>query len=270
MPAISWFAAVGVLLALVAWDLTAAGRDRPLRRCALIIAAQLLVAVLFGAALLSTSGADVAARFFAGWGTSLASTVDLLVVLLSVAAGTPEWGRVIAVVVVVGVLARGTMAFGEPGTLVVGSTSVLLGAAVLWGAWQAFRREGSPPRAASAHLVLGTGVLAAAVLGLMSASAAHAVTGSGPLALVAGVLALVGFQHVFGLVRGLLARMPDAPVGLAVVLVFIGVKSVLAGLAGTGPVHDAQVVLLTLGVLAAVAALGAITAARAPRERERS
>ncbi|RKT87891.1 hypothetical protein SAMN05421805_101679 [Saccharopolyspora antimicrobica] len=255
VPAISW-SATGILLVLVAWDLTAAGRAGPLRRCTLLLVAQLLVAALVGAMLLGTSGSDVATQFFTGWATSLAATVDLLAVLLSVAAGM----ETVAVVVVVGVLARGALAFAD--APLVGVVSVVFGAAVLWAAWRAFRGEGDPPRPLAPRLATAAVVLAALVLALLSAAATREVTGSAPLVLLAGVLALVGFRHVFGLLRGLLARVPDASVGLAVVLVFIGVKSVLAGLSGVGPAHDARVVLLTLGMVGAVAALGAITAAR--------
>ncbi|MDA3645578.1 hypothetical protein LZ318_18230 [Saccharopolyspora indica] len=255
MPAISWSAA-GILLALVAWDLIAAGRAGPLRRCALLLVAQLLVAALVGAMLLGADGTDAAGQFFAGWATSLAATVDLLAVLLSVAAGM----ETVAVVVVAGVLARGALAFTD--APLIGVVSVVFGAAVLWAAWRAFRGEGDPPRPLAPHLATAVSVLAALVLALLSAAATREMTGSDPLVLLAGVLALVGFRHVFGLLRGLLARVPDAQVGLAVVLVFIGVKSVLAGMSGAGPEHDARVVLLTLGMVGAVAALGAITAAR--------
>ncbi|MER7083634.1 hypothetical protein, partial [Saccharopolyspora kobensis] len=139
MPAIS-LSAAGILLALVAWDLTAAGRGRSLRRCTLLLFAQLLVAALVGAVLLGASGSGAAAQFFAGWATSLAATVDLLAVLLSVAAGM----ETVAVVVVVGVLARGALAFAD--APLVGVVSVVFGAAVLWAAWRAFRGEGHPPR----------------------------------------------------------------------------------------------------------------------------
>lgn len=255
VPAISWSAA-GILLVLVAWDLTAAGRAGPLRRCILLLAAQLSVAVLVGALLLGGTGSDAAAQFFGGWAISLAATVDLLAVLLSVAAGMES----VAVVVVVGVLARGALAFAD--APLIGLVSVVFGAAVLWAAWRAFRGEGDPPRSLSPRLTAAAAVLAALVLALLSAAATRELTVSAPLVLLAGVLALVGFRHVFGLLRGLLARVPDASVGLAVVLVFIGVKSVLAGMSGAGPEHDARVVLLTLGMIGAVAALGAITAAR--------
>lgn len=256
VPAISWFATVGVLLALVTWDLTAAERDGPLRRSALLLLAQLLVAALFGAMLLATSGSGTAAQFFAGWGVSLAATVDLLVVLLSIAAGM----RIVAVVVVIGVLARGALGFGVLGAPLIGVISVVFGAAVLWASWRAFRGEGDPPRPLVPQLANGAAVLAGLVLALLSAAATREVTGSAPLVLLVGVLALVGFRHVFALLRGLLERIPDASTGLAVVLVFIGAKSVLAGVAG--PVHDPRVVLLTLGVVGTVVVLGAITAAR--------
>lgn len=107
-------------------------------------------------------------------------------------------------------------------------------------------------------------MLAALAVAVLSASATRGTTGSPSLSLLAGVLALVGVRHVFGLLPDLLARVPDASVGLAVVLVFLGVRSVLAGPAGAGPVHDPQVVVLALGVLAAVAVLGTVTAVRRP------
>lgn len=256
VPAIAWFAAAGAL-ALVVWDLRAAHRRQG---CALLLAAHVVLAGLVGAALLGVAGADAAGQFLAGWGTSLAATVDLLAVLLAITTGTPEWDRPVAVAVVVAVPARGLTAFGTPGPL-VGATSVVFGAAVLWAAWRTFHGEDGPSRPLPPQLAA---VLAALAVAALSASATQGTTGSSSLSLLAGVLALVGVRHVFGLLHDLLARVPDASVGLAVVLVFLGARSVLAGLAGAGPVHDPRVVVLALGMLATVAALGAVTAVRRP------
>ncbi|MGW5643755.1 TerC family protein [Saccharopolyspora sp. NPDC003752] len=267
VPALLWFATAGILLALIARDLASGWRARPEpspRADALAVGGYLLLAALFGAAVLAVGDARSAGAFFAGWGSSLAVTVDALVVFVLITSGARDRHRVVVLGVAASALARcGLIAFGIPGASASAWISALFGACVLAAAWPVFRHDD----AATLPAVLGrpgaapaAAVLAAVVLALFSVSAA--VTGGAYLAFCAGMFSLLGFHRLFRLVAGLVDRIPDASAGLAVVLVFIGVKSVLAGVTGTGP--DAQVTVLTLGMIAVVAALSAITAARAP------
>ncbi|MCI2418293.1 hypothetical protein MOQ72_12710 [Saccharopolyspora sp. K220] len=269
VPAFLWVVTVGILLALVARDLAAGWRTPPessLRGDALAVGGYLLLAVLFGVAVLGLGGASAAGAFFAGWASSLAVTVDALFVFLLIASRVPGQHRIVTLGVGVAVLARvALVAFGVPAASVIGWISVLFGAGVLWSAWRVFRHDDAttlPTVLGKPGAARGAAVLAAVVLALFSVSATVAVTGVAYLVLCANLFALLGFHRLFRLTRSLVERVPDASVGLAVVLVFIGVKSVLTGVTATA--QDTQVTLLSLGMIAVVAALSAITAARTP------
>lgn len=266
VPALLWLATAGILLALVARDL-AAGWRTPLatspKADVLAIGGYLLLAALFGVAVLVVGGAPSAGTFFAGWGGSLAVTIDMLVVFLLITSGIADRHRVATLGVAVAVLVRcALLAFGIPSASAIAWISMLFGAGVLVAAWRVFCHDdpATPPavlgKPAAAQ---GAAVLVAVVFALFSVSAAAAEAAT-YLAFCANIFALLGFNRLFRLVGSLVERIPDASVGLAVVLVFLGVKSVLAG--ATGTVQDARVTALTLGMIAVVAALSAITAAR--------
>jgi predicted tellurium resistance membrane protein TerC len=267
VPALWWLITAGILLALVARDLTAGWRTPPApapAADALAVGAYLLIAVLFGAVVLGVGGASAAGAFFAGWGTSLAVTVDALLVFLLIAGGLPGQHRIVTLGVALAVLFRcGLIAFGAPGGSSIALIYVLFGAGVLGAAWLVFRHDDSATlpkvlgKPGVAHAAAG---LAAVVFALFSVSATAAVTTGAYLLFCANVFALLGFHRLFRMVASLVERIPDASVGLAVVLVFIGVKSVLAGVTGTA--QDTQVTALSLGMIAVVAALSAITAVR--------
>ncbi|MGP4017052.1 TerC family protein [Saccharopolyspora sp. 5N708] len=259
----------GILLALVTRDLVAGWRtpsDVSLRDDAVAVGGYLLLAVLFGAAVLAAGGASAAGAFFSGWASSLAITVDALFVFLLVTSRVPGQHRIVTLGVGVAVLVRVVLvALGVPAASVIAWISVLFGVGVLWSAWQVFRHDDAttlPTVLGKPGAAPGAAVLAAAVFALFSVSATVAVTGSAYLVLCANLFALLGFHRLFRLTRNLVERVPDASVGLAVVLVFVGVKSVLTGLTTTA--QDTQVTLLSLGMIAVVAALSAITAARTP------
>ena len=259
VPALLPFAAVAVLLAAVATDLLACARGRAPTGHDLPVAAAGIAAALVVAAGLSIGSPVLAGQFLAAWGSAFAVTVDLVVVLVVLTHQVPVARRL--VVLAVGASALTRIVLAATGVAGVAWISALFGLLVLLAAWWLFRGGGSGlPRAGA--LSLGA-VPAAVALGAFAVSA----TGGGSVVVVlcANLLALLGAVRLVRLTARLCARAPDAPVGFSALLVFLGVKSLLSGLSGHGPAHDAGVTVLSLGMALLVAALMVITAVRAER-----
>lgn len=269
VPAIVWLATAGILLALIARDLVDARRTRPAPppgSDARTVGGYLLLAALFGLAVLEAAGAQPAGKFFAGWGGSLAVTVDSLMLLLLITGGIPDAGRIVALNVAVAVPARAVLvAFYIPTLPVLTWITALFGVAVLVSAWAAFRHDDPatlPKPLDRPGLAQAAAVSVAVGFALVSVSTTEAVTGETYLMFCANLFALLGLHRLFRLISTLVALVPDASVGLAVVLVFIGAKVTLT--AATGNSHDWRVTGLTLGMIVAVSILSAITVVRTP------
>ncbi|TDD88992.1 hypothetical protein E1202_12380 [Saccharopolyspora karakumensis] len=258
VPALLPFAAVAVLLAAVATDLLACARGRAPTRHDLLVAGAGIAAALLVATGLSIGAPPLAGEFLAAWGSAFAVTVDLVVVLVVLTHQVPDARRL--VVLAIGASALTRIVLAATGVAGVGWTSALFGLLVLVAAWWLFRSgETGLPHAGA--LSLGA-VPAAVALGAFAVSA----TGGGPVVvLCANLIALLGAVRLVRLTARLCARASDASVGFSALLVFLGVKSLVSGLSGHGPAHDAGVTVLSLGMALLVAALMVITAVRAER-----
>ncbi len=258
VPALLLLASVTVLLAALATDLLICARGRAPTRHDLPVIGAGTAAALLVAAGLGIGSPVVAGEFLAAWGSALAVTVDLVVVLVVLTHQVPAAKRL--VVLAVGASALTRIVLAATGVVGVAWISALFGLLVLLAAWWLFRGgESGLPQAGA--LSLGA-VPAAVALGVFAVST----TGGGSVVvLCANLLALLGAVRLVRLTARLCARAPDASVGFSALLVFLGVKSLLSGLSGHGPAHDAGVTVLSLGMALLVAVLMVITAVRAER-----
>ncbi|MFC7340490.1 hypothetical protein [Saccharopolyspora griseoalba] len=190
------------------------------------------------------------------WGAALAITTDLVIVLTALTRRAADARRPVLLAMIATIASRLLVTFtGAPGLPVV---SACFGVLALVAGWWLFGERGpAPPRVLDLAAVL-TGV----VLGAFAISA----TGGAPAPVLgACLLALVGVPWSVRRARRWADRVPDLVVGCAVVVVFLGVRSLLAGISGRAPAQDASVLALSLGMTALVVLLCAITTARARR-----
>lgn len=258
VPALLPSTAVVVLLAAVTADLLACARGRAPTRSDLSVIGGGIAAAPLVAAGLALGAPAQAGEFLAAWGSAFAMTVDLVVLLVVLTHRSPGAQRLVVLAAGASVLSRIVLvSTGVPGLAWV---SALFGLVVLTGAWWLFRHcEPGLPEAGA--VALGA-IPVAVAIGAFAASA----TGGGAVpVLCANLLALLGAVRLVRLTARLCARIPDVSVGFSAVLVFIGVKALLAGLSGHGPAHDASVTALSLAVTLLVVGLTAITAVRAGR-----
>lgn len=252
-----WATAIGLAVAVLGWDFLRIRRNPSSRAPALWWIGQLGLAVVLGAAFAhGGSGAE----FFAEWAASWSRSLDL-VVLLAVgtvtAAETVKWNAVLLAVGCALAL-RAVLAFSPGG----GRWPVaLFGVAVLGAGWCWFRRAeqavAAPPTTPAPWLVLVGAGAAGAVFAL---SAAGGSPDDGAAMFCAAVPALLGARAAFGVVDRALRRMP--PIVPAVLLAFIGVKSVLIGVLAP-PGAGVELAVLTVLTAGAAFALGTITTGRA-------
>ncbi|WP_344133362.1 hypothetical protein [Saccharopolyspora halophila] len=199
-----------------------------------------------------------AVDFLVAWVAAMAITIDLVIVLAALTGRTADARRPVLLAVAATAVSRVVVAFtGIAGLSLV---SVVFGLLVLLAGWHMLGGRGSTR--APGRIVDLAAAGAGAVLGAFAVSATG---GAAPPVLSASLAALIGVPWLVRIIHRWAARVPDVRVGLAVVLAFLGARSVVAGLVGQSPAQDASVVALSLGTTAVVLALCAITAARIRR-----
>ncbi|TWF95733.1 hypothetical protein [Saccharopolyspora dendranthemae] len=258
VPALLPSAALVVLLAAVAADLLSCARGRAPARHDLPVAGAGVIAALLVAAGLGLAAPTQAVPFLAAWGSAIGMTVDLVVVLVVLSFRVPEAKRLVVLAVAATACARVVLVATGVGP--TAGLSWVFGLLVLWLAWRLVQHGDSGLPEAG---VLTVGMIPAAVV--FAAFAVSATGGGSVLVLCANLLALIGAVRLVRLTARLCGSVPDASVGFSVVLVFIGVRSVLAGVAGRGPAQDLEGMLLSLAMTALVAVLLTITAVRERR-----
>ncbi|GAA4833990.1 hypothetical protein GCM10025787_12050 [Saccharopolyspora rosea] len=249
VPAFLWPAATTAALVLLGWDLLRP-RRASVRARAVAVCGFLLPVVVLALAVLAFAGPDAAGRLAGDWAESWTAGLDTACVLVALAGPGASEAAVVVAMAVRLLLA----AIGPQVSALAPALSVLLGGAALAAGWAVFGGRTPPwPRAGVAAPV----AVAAAVLATQSVSATF--PDGRALALCANVLALLGLRDLCLL----LCELAAVPPGPAVLLLFVGAKSLLGGVLGTPPQRSPGADALTLAVVVLVAALGAVTAARA-------
>lgn len=249
VPAFLWPTATAVALTLLGWDLLRP-RRASVRARAVSVCGFLSPVAALTVAVLALAGPDAAGRLAGDWVESWTAGLDTACVVVALAG--PGVSEVAVVVVMAARLLLA--AIGPQANALAPALSVLFGAGALMAGWVVFGGRTPPwPRVGAAAPV----AVASAVLAVQSVSATS--SAGHALALCANALALLGLRDLCLL----LCELAAVPPGPAVLLLFVGAKSLLGGVLGTPPQRSPGADALTLAVVVLVAALGAVTAARA-------
>ena len=246
----AWAVTVGVIVALVAFDLWHSARNpRPARvraaaACSLFY---VCVAVAFGVALAVVAGSDLATQYFAGYVVEKSLSVDNLfvfVIIMSTFAVPVEQQPRLLMAGIVGALLLRTVfiALGAAMLDAFSFTYLLFGIALVLAGVQLFRhrdkarstRPNGLVTALERRLQLGPCALALVaiastdiVFAFDSIPAVFGVTEHAYIVFAANAFALLGLRALFFLVAGLLERLVYLSIGLAAILAFIGLKLAL-------------------------------------------
>ncbi len=294
----------------------ARGSGEPsMRRSALGLSAYIGLAICFGIWTWFFHGQQYAIQFFAGWLTEYSLSVDNLFIFVIIMAGfgVPRVyqrealfiGIVIALVfrgvfIALGAaaiqrftwvfyifgaflvytaarLARGATHDGETENALVRFARKRMSVTDDWhGRKLAVKDAGRRSITPMALVVIALGATDL-VFALDSIPAIYGLTSEPYLVLAANVFALMGLRQLYFIVEGLLQRLVYLSKGLAVILVFIGVKLILHALRGNdlpfinGGKHlevPEISTLLSLGVIAVTLAVAAVASILATRGDE--
>ncbi|HEY6276820.1 MAG TPA: TerC/Alx family metal homeostasis membrane protein [Streptosporangiaceae bacterium] len=283
-----------------------------LAEAALWTATTIALAVAFGALIGASGRGAAAGQFFAGWLTEYSLSLDNLLVFVLLITGSRVarryQGRVLLLGILFALLLRGVLiGIGGVALHQFGWAEYVFGGFLILAAGRMAIRRGDTPAgtgpgglARAAQVIVpvapeGEGgrltilrdgrryatplLLLAVAIGvtdllfaLDSIPAIYGLTRDPFLVFSANVFALLGLRHLYFLVGGLLERLVHLPVGLAVVLAFIGVKLIGEALRGYGvdhlgpvPVPEVSAVVslaVITGVLAITAAASLVTTRR--------
>ncbi|MEZ0362902.1 TerC/Alx family metal homeostasis membrane protein [Mycobacterium sp. pUA109] len=239
-----------------------------LRECALALSGYILLAVLFGLWIWFGHDSRFGMQFFAGWLTEYSLSVDNLFVFALVIASFNVPKRyeqeVLFLGIVLALVFRGAfIALGAVAIQKVSWTFYVFGAFIIfvalrlvlaggpdsgqdnavvrfartylnttdrWDGLKLYLKDGTKRVMTPMFLV----VLAVATTDLMfaldSIPAIFGLTREPYLVFTANVLALMGLRQLYFLLGGMLKRLEYLPRGLAVILMFIGVKMILQAL----------------------------------------
>lgn len=149
----TWFAVIGVVLALLALDFYVAVR-RPhavgLREAAFWSTFYIAVAIAFGLVLWATAGGDVATEFFAGWLVEKSLSVDNLFVFVIImgqfAVPRAYQQKALLFGIIVALLMRSVLiAVGAAAVSAFSFTFLLFGLLLIWTAIQLLRHHNEDP-----------------------------------------------------------------------------------------------------------------------------
>ncbi len=253
------------------------------------------IAIAFGIGLMAWQGSDVGSQYFAAYLVEKSLSVDnlfvFIIILAQFAVPLELHQRVLLFGVVLALALRaGFIAVGAAALAAFSFTFVIFGAILIWTGIQLARHRNEDPepkdnaivRLARRHLALsgsfdGTRaftridgrrvatplLLVMIAIGstdllfaLDSIPATFGVTQIPYLVFVANAFALLGLRALYFLLKGLLDKLVYLSSGLAVILVFIGIKLVLTYLSEVNPsfphISTAQSLVFIVVVLAIV------------------
>ena len=249
------------------------------------------VAVAFGGVVWLMSGSDFGTQYFAAYLVEKSLSVDNLfvfvIILTQFAVPSIYHQRVLLIGVVLALVLRAIfIAVGAAALAAFAFTFVIFGAILIWTGVQLFRHRNADPepkdnlvvrtfrrwypvtedyhgtklfvrldgkRMATPLLLVMVAIASTDLLfALDSIPATFGVTQEPYLVFTANAAALLGLRALYFLLRGLLDKLIYLSMGLAVILVFIGVKLILTFFHETYPAVPKIPTLFSLGVIAAI------------------
>jgi len=261
------------------------------REAALWSVFYIAVAIAFGVFIWVWQGSDLGTQYFAAYLVEKSLSVDNLFVFVIIlgqfAVPSIYHQRVLLVGVVLALVLRAIfIAVGAAALAAFAFTFVIFGAILIWTGVQLFRHRDADPepkdnlvvrtvrkwypitpdyhgtklfvrldgkRMATPLLLVMVAIASTDLLfALDSIPATFGVTQEPYLVFTANAAALLGLRALYFLLRGLLDKLIYLSMGLAIILVFIGVKLILTFVHETYPVVPKIPTLFSLGVIALV------------------
>lgn len=251
----------------------------------------ILIAVMFGIVLYFWQGADYSTQYFTAYIVEKSLSVDnifVFIIILTQFATPPNLHqRVLLVGIIIALIMRGIfIAVGAALLAYFAFTFVIFGGFLIWTGIQLARHKDEDPDPSSNILIrfllkkipysntydgtrlttrINNKIAATPLLIVMvaigltdllfaldSIPATFGVTQEAYLVFAANAFALMGLRALYFLVKGLLDRLVYLSLGLSVILIFIGVKLILAylhGLNSSIPHIPTQVSLLVIAII---------------------
>lgn len=262
------------------------------------------VAVIFGVVFTMWAGGEYGAQYFAGYIVEKTLSVDNLfvfVIIMSAFAVPPEYQQKLLIIGIAIALVLRAIFIAVGATLLAyfSFMFLLFGLLLIWTGIALYRHRDEDPDVSDNFLVVGArkimpttdeydggklftridgrrvatpmliGLIAIGttdvLFALDSIPAVFGVTSEPYIVFVANAFALLGLRALFFLVKGLLDRLVYLSTGLALILVFIGVKLVLHWAHGIWPSVPEVTTAASLGFIVVVLAITTIASLIAVR-----
>jgi tellurite resistance protein TerC len=270
-----WLTTVGLLVGLLAADVFIIGRrphEPSLRECVIAITLYVALALIFGLAVLFTSGPRYAGEFYAGWLTEYSLSIDNLfvfvIIMARLAVPRPLQQTALLVGIILALVMRGIfIALGAAAINQFSWVFYIFGAFLVvtavrlathkeddagdfkqnallrflekrlpatddYRGVKLFVRENGRRLMTPMLVVIVALGTTDLLFALDSIPAIYGLTKEPYLVFAANVFALMGLRQLYFLIGGLLERLVYLSLGLSAVLAFIGVKLVLEALHG--------------------------------------
>ena len=293
----TWFVTIGILSAVIAFDLVLAilrrNKETSMREAAIWTVIYVLAAIAFGYFMPNWTPSETAQKeFFAGWLTEYALSVDnifvFVIILSRLQIEKTKQQLVLLLGIIIALVLRGI--FIAAGTAIItrfSSAFFIFGAFLIYTAYQLLREDGKEEEepedsrivrfmrsrgASSFTIALITLGVTDLVFELDSIPAIFGITKDPYIVVTANIFALMGLRQLYFLLQGLLKRLVFLSKGLSIILAFIGVKMFFEAFDGIG-IHEIAgievphvTIEFSLGVIVATLLITAVASLTATRK----
>ena len=258
----TWFVTIGVLSAVIAFDLILAilrrNKETSMREAAIWTVIYVAAALAFGYFMPNWTPSENAQKeFFAGWLTEYALSVDnifvFVIILSRLQIEKTKQQLVLLLGIIIALVLRGI--FIAAGTAIItrfSSAFFIFGAFLIYTAYRLLREDSEEEEApedsrivkfmrskgaSSFTIALITLGVTDLVFALDSIPAIFGITKDPYIVVTANIFALMGLRQLYFLLQGLLTRLVFLSKGLSIILAFIGIKMFFEAFHGIG-IHE--------------------------------
>jgi tellurite resistance protein TerC len=255
----TWFVTIGILSAVIAFDLILAilrrNKETSMREAAIWTVVYVSAAIAFGYFMPNWTPSETAQKeFFAGWLTEYALSVDnifvFVIILSRLQIEKTKQQLVLLLGIIIALILRGI--FIAAGTAIItrfSSAFFIFGAFLIYTAYRLLREDGEEEEvqedsrivkfmrskgASSFTIALITLGITDLVFALDSIPAIFGITKDPYIVVTANIFALMGLRQLYFLLQGLLTRLVFLSKGLSIILAFIGIKMFFEAFHGIG------------------------------------
>jgi len=258
----TWFVTIGILSAVIAFDLILAilrrNKETSMREAAIWTVIYVAAALAFGYFMPNWTPSENAQKeFFAGWLTEYALSVDnifvFVIILSRLQIEKTKQQLVLLLGIIIALVLRGI--FIAAGTAIItrfSSAFFIFGAFLIYTAYRLLREDSEEEEApedsrivkfmrskgaSSFTIALITLGVTDLVFALDSIPAIFGITKDPYIVVTANIFALMGLRQLYFLLQGLLTRLVFLSKGLSIILAFIGIKMFFEAFHGIG-IHE--------------------------------